>query len=187
MNTQVKIIIPLLLLIVSGCAHHQRYYSAYPNEYSRSYRSYYNYPVYYDRRIYNRQPVVEDSRQHTYQHQNRQSYTAPNKHQKSKYQHYENRGYQQSSRKPAKVFVTKQPQYDRYEERSEQYIEQPRPFKQYPKHQKTDNLRYSPFSGGGNVKSHNYSRDRVPFESKHRKQYKTPFTRKFPMGKSSKR
>jgi hypothetical protein len=112
-NIQIKIIIPLLFLVASGCVHHQRRY-ANEYEYGRSYNSYYDYPAYgYDRRVYVQQPIiVEGSRQHTHQPQERQRYiTPPSKHQKPKHERYNAREYRQSTRKQTKAFVTKQPRY----------------------------------------------------------------------------
>ena len=191
MNTQVKIIISLLLLMASGCVHHPRRYYAYPNEYeySRTYDSYYNYPVYDDRRVYVRQPiVVEGSRQRIHEYQERPRYTnLPNKHQKPKFPRYDNnREYQRSTGKQTKVFVTKQPRYDRRNDSSRQYVDESRSFKQYTKTYK-GRVNNSSSDRQETGFSNQYPVSRPYRESKHRKRYNNTSTRKFPMGKSSKR
>lgn len=191
MNTQAKIILPLLFLIASGCVHHPRRGYVYPNEYeySRNYDSYYN-PVYYDRRIYVSEPVVvEGTRQRIHEYQERPRYTnVPSKHQKPTLPRYDNRVYQRSTGKQTKVYVTKQPRYDRRNDSSRQYVDESRSFKQYKKTYKGSvNNSSSGYRQQGTGSSNQYSTSRPYRESKHRKMYNNTSTRKFPMGKSSKR
>ena len=57
MKTQLKILIPVLLLILGGCGHHAGYHSTYPDVdlYSINvsrYTPHYSYPDYYDHNVY---------------------------------------------------------------------------------------------------------------------------------------
>lgn len=90
MNTLVKITIPLLLLIASGCVRHVPHYSSGYNHgvdygYNEGYNSYSSYPVYYERDVY----VLPPAPDHRYD-PHRKHYKYPNKHAKpNRYNQYQ--------------------------------------------------------------------------------------------------